>query len=100
MSLDSDIQKAIFNTFDLDPKSSRARVIEKTDQIHGLTELYNMLYQERMLPKLVMEALQQIIVSIALKEPKSSVERVFCDQIHELIDKPLYASEQASGLRF
>ena len=99
MSLDSDIQKAIFNTFGLDRKSSRALITENIQQIPGLTELYDMLFQDSILPKLVMESLQQIIASIAIKESKSSVERIFYDQIHELIDKPLYASEQGAEFR-
>lgn len=87
------IIEAIKNTFGLAKNDDIRLLITRQHEISIITDLpqlLELLSDERTPPKLIAQALEQVVLQIKLKDKKTVNEVEFLKQIQELVDKPLY----------
>ncbi|NDH09635.1 MAG: hypothetical protein EBY16_08520 [Gammaproteobacteria bacterium] len=92
------IIQAIKNTFGLTDNEDIAVLSTRSEVslIKNLPALLALLANEKILPKLVAQALERVVVGIKLKAAQTAQEEEFLKQISELVDKPLYIVEQSA----
>jgi len=100
MKLNNDIQKAIFNTFQLTDDLSNEIIGDRIKDINGLPALFQILLNNRMPQKIIMQELEQVILLIKLKNNPSPLELTFMAQINKLVDQPFYVKEDAPSTGF
>jgi hypothetical protein len=88
----AEIIKAIKNTFGLiehdDIKTLRNKA--EISSIQGLSVLIDHLIDETTPPKVIAEALEQVVLHIKLKNHTTQHEKVLLEQVQKLVYNPLY----------
>lgn len=86
------IIKAIKNTFKLAPSTEISTLLgwPEVTYIKDLPALLILLANERTAPKVLAQALENVVVQIKLEDEQTEFEKEFLKQINILVDAPLY----------
>ena len=97
--LKEQIIQVLKNTFKLTAEADISELNSRADvaAIPKLPALLACLADERTIPKQLREALEQVIVSIKLKDKRTATEVTFLKEEKRLIEDPLYEEPRGPG---
>ncbi|MDP3561637.1 MAG: hypothetical protein Q8R83_05630 [Legionellaceae bacterium] len=83
--MNHNIKQAILNTFKINSGVSEGIIIERLKAIPGLSNLYIMLDNPSIPPKIVMGELEEIVLRIKLTEHPNKLESMLLQQLKSLV---------------